>query len=67
MYYVDFALLKKALSLIMGSTGILLFVFCAALQCIICLRRALQISDHFSILCYLGMENSGLHEVELTN
>jgi hypothetical protein len=25
----------------------------------------LQISDHFSILCCLGMENLGLHEVEL--
>ncbi len=29
--------------------------------------QALQIGDHFSISCCLGMENLGLHEVELTN
>ncbi len=44
-----------------------LFIYCAALQCMICWTRELQISDHFSISCCLGMENLGLHEVELTN
>ncbi len=32
-----------------------------------CLTRVLQINDHFSILCCLGMENLGLHEVELSD
>jgi hypothetical protein len=44
-----------------------LFIYCAALRCMICQTRALQISDDFSILCCQGMENLGLHEVELTN
>ena len=44
-----------------------LFIYCAALQCMICRTRALQISDYFSILCCQGMENLGLHEEELTN
>jgi hypothetical protein len=44
-----------------------LFVFHAALQCMICRERALQISNYFCILCCQGMENLGLHEVELTN
>ncbi len=43
------------------------FIFCAALQCMICRTRALQISDYFSILCCRGMDNLGLHEVELIN
>ncbi len=51
----------------MDCTGILLFVFRAALQCIICRTRALQISNYVSILCCRGMESLGLHEEELTN
>jgi hypothetical protein len=44
-----------------------LFIYCAALQCMICPTQALHISDFFSVSCCRGMENLGLHEVELTN
>ncbi len=44
-----------------------LFIFHGALQSMICWTRVLQISDYFSILCCQGIENLGLHEVELTN